>query len=159
LRDRRDPSWYNKEYIERHRIKMDETDNETGRWGKPVEDSDSQATPEQALTAGQIPDAEIPAELPEFTMNDLPEALRAGFARQGWTSLMPVQARAIPYILASRDYDDPIAHRQRQDRRLPGAHPAAHPARAQCYPGPGAWCPPASWPCRLPKKPRYSAVN
>jgi ATP-dependent RNA helicase DeaD len=41
--------------------------------------------------------------LPEYTMADLPEPLQAGFRKMGWTSLMQVQARAIPYILAHRD--------------------------------------------------------
>ena len=36
-------------------------------------------------------------------MENLPAALREGFNRLGWTSLMPVQARAIPYIMAHRD--------------------------------------------------------
>lgn len=36
-------------------------------------------------------------------MEQLPERLRAAIARVGWTSLMPVQARAIPYMLASRN--------------------------------------------------------
>lgn len=41
--------------------------------------------------------------LPEVTLDQLPERLRAAAARAGWTSLMPVQARAIPLLLASRD--------------------------------------------------------
>lgn len=41
--------------------------------------------------------------LPEYTMADLPDPLRAGFEKLGWTALMQVQARAIPYILAHRD--------------------------------------------------------
>jgi ATP-dependent RNA helicase DeaD len=39
----------------------------------------------------------------EVTFEQLPEALRAAAARAGWTTLMPVQARAIPYLLAERD--------------------------------------------------------
>ena len=42
-------------------------------------------------------------ELPQATLADLPEALRQGAARAGWPELMPVQARAIPYLLARRD--------------------------------------------------------
>jgi ATP-dependent RNA helicase DeaD len=62
---------------------------------------------EETETQGTIPEA-VPAAhqadiLPEYTMEDLPQALREGFDRLGWTSLMPVQARAIPYILAHRD--------------------------------------------------------
>jgi ATP-dependent RNA helicase DeaD len=41
--------------------------------------------------------------LPEYTMDKLPAGLLEGFEKLGWTSLMPVQARAIPYILAHRD--------------------------------------------------------
>ena len=42
-------------------------------------------------------------ELPELAFDQLPDALRAGAARAGWSSLMPVQARAIPYLLAGRE--------------------------------------------------------
>jgi len=41
--------------------------------------------------------------LPQVTMADLPEPLRQAMARAGWSELMPVQARAIPYLLAQRD--------------------------------------------------------
>jgi len=41
--------------------------------------------------------------LPDVTLEQLPERLRAAAARAGWTTLMPVQARAIPYLLAARD--------------------------------------------------------
>jgi ATP-dependent RNA helicase DeaD len=41
--------------------------------------------------------------LPEVTMTDLAEPLRQAVARAGWSELMPVQARAIPYLLAGRD--------------------------------------------------------
>jgi ATP-dependent RNA helicase DeaD len=36
-------------------------------------------------------------------LDQLPDALRAAAARAGWTSLMPVQANAIPYLLAGRN--------------------------------------------------------
>lgn len=42
-------------------------------------------------------------DLPETTLEALPQALREAAARAGWPSLMPVQARAIPYVLARRD--------------------------------------------------------
>ncbi|MGD0807688.1 MAG: DEAD/DEAH box helicase [Anaerolineales bacterium] len=45
----------------------------------------------------------IADELPPATLTDLPEKLRQGAARAGWSELMPVQARAIPYLLARRD--------------------------------------------------------
>ena len=41
--------------------------------------------------------------LPDITMEQLPERLRESAARAGWTSLMPVQARAIPYMLGARN--------------------------------------------------------
>jgi len=41
--------------------------------------------------------------LPEMTMTDLPAPLREAAGRVGWTTLMPVQAKAIPYIMARRD--------------------------------------------------------
>jgi ATP-dependent RNA helicase DeaD len=41
--------------------------------------------------------------LPDVTIEQLPERLREAVARVGWTALMPVQARAIPYMLGSRN--------------------------------------------------------
>ena len=41
--------------------------------------------------------------LPEITLEALPETLRQACSRAGWTELMPVQAKAIPYLLAQRD--------------------------------------------------------
>jgi ATP-dependent RNA helicase DeaD len=41
--------------------------------------------------------------LTDTTLEDLPATLRDAAARAGWTSLVPVQARAIPYMLASRN--------------------------------------------------------
>jgi len=41
--------------------------------------------------------------LPEVSLEQLPEQLRQAVARAGWTALMPVQAKAIPYMLARRD--------------------------------------------------------
>jgi len=46
---------------------------------------------------------ETQASLPEVALEQLPERLREAAARAGWTTLMPVQARAIPYLLAGRD--------------------------------------------------------
>lgn len=42
-------------------------------------------------------------DLPETTLEALPAPLREAAARAGWSQLMPVQARAIPYLLARRD--------------------------------------------------------
>ena len=41
--------------------------------------------------------------LPEISLAELPQKLQAAAARIGWIKLMPVQARAIPYMLARRD--------------------------------------------------------
>jgi len=41
--------------------------------------------------------------LPPMALEELPERMRAAAMRVGWTQLMPVQARTIPYILAGRD--------------------------------------------------------
>ena len=41
--------------------------------------------------------------LPDFTFEQASEAMRASVARQGWTSPMLVQRKAIPYLLAGQD--------------------------------------------------------
>ncbi|MEI7672542.1 MAG: DEAD/DEAH box helicase, partial [Deltaproteobacteria bacterium] len=41
--------------------------------------------------------------LPEMTLAELPELLRAACAKAGWAKLLPVQARAMPYIFAGRN--------------------------------------------------------
>ena len=41
--------------------------------------------------------------LPEITLSQLSEPITAAMKRAGWEELMPVQARAIPYLLAGRD--------------------------------------------------------
>ncbi len=64
---------------------------------------DSPANTDQPMTSQAVPGAETGELLPEYTMADLPHGLRAGFEKMGWTTLMQVQARAIPYILAHRD--------------------------------------------------------
>jgi ATP-dependent RNA helicase DeaD len=47
--------------------------------------------------------SEMQEELPQATLADLPEKLRQGAAVAGWTELMPVQAKAIPYLFSQRD--------------------------------------------------------
>ncbi|HZW03856.1 MAG TPA: DEAD/DEAH box helicase, partial [Anaerolineaceae bacterium] len=42
-------------------------------------------------------------ELPEAKLADLSEKLRQGAALAGWTELLPVQAKAIPYLFSQRD--------------------------------------------------------
>lgn len=51
----------------------------------------------------QNPPEEPQTPSPAVTIEQLPERLREAAGRAGWTSLMPVQAQAIPRLLASRD--------------------------------------------------------
>jgi len=44
--------------------------------------------------------SQSPALLADITLAALPQAMRDAAARAGWPALMPVQARAIPYVLA-----------------------------------------------------------
>ena len=41
--------------------------------------------------------------LPPCALEELPEAMRLACTRAGWTRLMPVQAHALPYLMAGRD--------------------------------------------------------
>lgn len=41
--------------------------------------------------------------LPVLTLDDLPEKWRQAMTRAGWDDLMPVQAKAIPYLMAGKD--------------------------------------------------------
>jgi ATP-dependent RNA helicase DeaD len=41
--------------------------------------------------------------LTEITLEQLPKPLQEAAARAGWTSLVPVQARALPYLMAGRN--------------------------------------------------------
>ena len=54
-------------------------------------------------TPTHIPPLELHNPLPDVTLDQLPVKLREAAARAGWTSLVPVQARAIPYLLAGRN--------------------------------------------------------
>jgi ATP-dependent RNA helicase DeaD len=50
-----------------------------------------------------MPVVEPEDALPSVRLADLTPSLREAVARAGWTELTPVQARAIPYLLAGRD--------------------------------------------------------
>ncbi len=58
---------------------------------------------ENSPNPGQAPGQELENTVPEITLEQLPPRLREAAARAGWTTLMPVQAKAIPYLLAERD--------------------------------------------------------
>jgi ATP-dependent RNA helicase DeaD len=69
--------------------------------GNAVETSD--VANSQAASTKEAGAVEPERALPQVTMADLAEPLRQAAARAGWSELMPVQARAIPYLLAERD--------------------------------------------------------
>jgi len=46
---------------------------------------------------------DTPSKLQDIAFENLPESLQKAASFAGWTSLMPVQARAIPYLLANRN--------------------------------------------------------
>ncbi len=70
--------------------------------------------------------------LPDISLAELPTVAQKAAASAGWTNLMPVQAKAIPYLLAGRDlmvqsrtgsgktgaFLLPILHRIQRDRRV-----------------------------------------
>ena len=71
-------------------------------WDAEREEARPDQTPRE--DQAQIDNSGEPANaLPEITIADLPENLREGFTKAGWTQLMPVQAKTIPYIMAERD--------------------------------------------------------
>jgi len=49
------------------------------------------------------PFSELKNTLPDLTFEQLPKPLQESAARANWTSLMPVQARTIPYMLQKRN--------------------------------------------------------
>jgi ATP-dependent RNA helicase DeaD len=59
---------------------------------------------DEPLPTAQAPlGADSQTELPIATLADLPEKLQQGVALAGWTELMPVQAKAMPYLFSQRD--------------------------------------------------------
>jgi ATP-dependent RNA helicase DeaD len=72
-------------------------DSETSELNQTLGESEKFPSPQAPLG---IRDQE---DLPEATLSDLPEKLRSGAAQAGWSQLMPVQAKAIPYLFSQRD--------------------------------------------------------
>ena len=64
--------------------------------------------------------AEPENALPRATLETLPETIAAACGRAGWTSLMPVQSLALPYLLEGRDIV-PCSERQMRAVRGPQA--------------------------------------
>jgi ATP-dependent RNA helicase DeaD len=59
--------------------------------------------PEVSYPASPAFEAGLVEDLPEARLEDLPENLRLGTVRAGWSELMRVQSKAIPYLFAQRD--------------------------------------------------------
>ena len=72
------------------------------RDGAPVSSPATSAEPAERAPAATIM-IEPGNALPQVAAEELPVGMRAAMARAGWTRLMPVQAAAIPYVLARRD--------------------------------------------------------
>ena len=70
---------------------------------KSPESENSAANKTQEDLAAIVSVDEPDNSLPAVQLDALPEALQQGCIRAGWTSLMPVQSRALPYLLAGRD--------------------------------------------------------
>ena len=70
---------------------------------KNVADKTTGKTESENLTSEDNHILEPENALDEVTLERLPERIRVAAARAGWTKLMPVQAKTIPYILAKRD--------------------------------------------------------
>ena len=85
-------------------------------------------------------------ELPLARLADLPEKLRQGVAQAGWSELMPVQAKAIPYLFSQRDMMIQSRTGQRQNRRVPAADPGNDQPVPAHHPGPGAGADPRAGP-------------
>ena len=60
-------------------------------------------TPEYIFAAAPPPGSSFVDDLPEARLEDLPDKLRQGAEKAGWTGLMRVQSKAIPYLFAGRD--------------------------------------------------------
>lgn len=70
----------------------------------PAATAKPQAIDEQGAQAAGVERVIEPENaLPEATLQGLPESMRAACARAGWTKLLPVQTRTIPYVLAGRN--------------------------------------------------------
>jgi ATP-dependent RNA helicase DeaD len=67
---------------------------------EPKPATGEESTAEVGQEAGLVEPARA---LPKATLADLSEPLRQAVARAGWLELMPVQSRALPYLMAGRD--------------------------------------------------------
>ncbi len=70
---------------------------------RPGADAGHEGAPAQEQAAAVDHLIEPDDALPEISLQQLPPLLQEAVARAGWDRLMPVQARAMPYMLAGRD--------------------------------------------------------
>jgi len=80
---------------------MEEYNNENNAAGAPEEPSAAESG--YGMPPGQEQLIEPEDALTAVTLNDLPERLREACRKAGWTKLLPVQARAYPYVMAGRN--------------------------------------------------------
>ena len=73
----------------------------TKKVGEPADQIEKLDSEENKILENPVVEPEN--ALPEVAMEELSEQVRKAAARAGWTHLMPVQAKAIPYVLARRD--------------------------------------------------------
>ncbi len=67
----------------------------------PEVENEEQSTDSQDEPKDELVEPED--AIPEVHLKDLPESMREACARAGWSELMPVQQKTIPYVLAKRD--------------------------------------------------------
>lgn len=73
-------------------------------FGKKKQSKDtSEPIETESVKTNDEPLVEPDDALPEMTLADLPPSMNSAAKRAGWTELMPVQARSIPYVVAKRD--------------------------------------------------------
>lgn len=79
-----------------------ESDEQPGRFTTVIDlTSKAQREKRDEQAKHEFPEPE--PKLPEATPESLPDAVRDAFYAAGWTGLMPVQEKAIPYMLAEYD--------------------------------------------------------
>ncbi|MFO7684043.1 MAG: DEAD/DEAH box helicase [Chloroflexota bacterium] len=66
-------------------------------------EQETAVSPHAVHTAANSDMVEPDNALPAVSMADLPDSWKDAAARAGWTTLMPVQAKTMPYIMAGRD--------------------------------------------------------
>lgn len=89
--------------------KINVTNSDSSASGRAAEPPD--AHPSDAAQVSSSPPPKVDSEdivepenaLQELGFDDLPPALQQAARRAGWSDLMPVQAKTIPYMLAGRD--------------------------------------------------------